>query len=564
VTLDTFVDLLEMRASQRGSAPLYRHLRDGEADEDLLTYREAADRTRGMAQALRTTAAPGARVLLVFPSGNDFIVAFLGALYAGLIPVPVYPPNGRDLGPGLAHISRIVSDCGADLALSTRALAEMCAPEGGGPGALDDLTWVYTDEIDLPAPDGWTRPVIDGASVAFLQYTSGSTAAPKGVVLTHGGLMANLAAIDEALIGNARDFTVASWLPLYHDLGLIGCVLAPVFCEANLVFMSPQHFIQRPIRWLRMIDRYDAYISGAPNFAFELCARAIGESAKRQVDLSRWRVASNCSEPVRLETLQRFHDAFSSCGLTWEALCPAYGLAESTLLVSAARPGAGPVEAVDTKDGHHAASVSSGRAPSNVEVAIVDSATGTRTAGEGEVWVRGPSLARGYWGDAVRTQACFDQELDGQGGWLRTGDLGWLHGEELYISGRSKDLIILAGRKIHPHEVEDLVQATDRRFKRSSGVVFGSERDGTEHLVLVQEATPGSEPELRSLAGRAREAVQSHFGVALKTVIFVPHGTIPKTLNGKLRRAHCKDLFEKGELPKLTLFSAPTSEVIDG
>ncbi|WP_316214632.1 fatty acyl-AMP ligase [Bradyrhizobium sp. SZCCHNR2035] len=569
--MNTFVDLLEERASELGRARLFCYLSDGVSTEETLSYGAALARARRIGAALAEMAAPGGRVLLLYPSGLEFIEAFLGTMCAGLIPVPAYPPNTREPNASVAHLSRIVQNCSAELVLTTRVLARKLLSDGEiSSSLLSRPTWICVEDLDLPSANDWRRPDIGPDSVALLQYTSGSTANPKGTMLTHGGLIANLKAIQEAFVAGKHGFTVASWLPLYHDLGLIGCVLAPVYTRAQLVFMSPQHFIQRPIRWLRMIDKYGAYISGAPNFAFDLCSRAITDTAKQTLDLSRWKIAANCSEPIRLSTLKRFEAAFAPSGFRWTSFCPAYGLAESTLLVTAARPRTGPtvIQASDPGKGDAAAErscVSSGRAPSGVEIAIVDPVT-LRVADEGEIWVSSRSLAIGYWNNSAQSAATFVAGVPGlKGGpWLRTGDLGRMHHGELVVTGRLKDLIIVGGRKIHPQDVEDVVQSIDRRIRQSAGSAFGCVKDGTEQLMLVQEVSNCTREQLSELAKRARIAVYDNLQILLHTIAFVPAGGVPKTLNGKLRRSQCKALFETAELPGAELFSSQASEALHG
>ncbi|MEA2664112.1 MAG: hypothetical protein QOI11_1056 [Candidatus Eremiobacteraeota bacterium] len=340
--METLVELASLRA-ERSTAPhpFVTFLRDGDCDEEILTYEGLSHDARRIAGALRNLVAPGSRVILLYPTGTEFLTAFFGVLHAGAIAVPLHPPNPKRPGVGVEHLERIATDCDADIVLSTTTMIEALQDVARASPVLSRLGWVASDQFDLGSE--WRSPGIDGSTIAFLQYTSGSTSRPKGVVLTHGNLLANTAMMAEAIFPHHAAFRWVSWLPLYHDMGLIGGILTPFACGAETILMSPLHFMQRPVRWLRALDRYRAYVSCAPNFAYDLCARAVSEKAKDELNLSAWKVAMNGSEPVRAQTLRRFESAFARCGFASTAFYPCYGLAENSLIVTGSVPEAGPV-----------------------------------------------------------------------------------------------------------------------------------------------------------------------------------------------------------------------------
>ncbi|RQR70563.1 MULTISPECIES: fatty acyl-AMP ligase [unclassified Burkholderia] len=567
-------ELLEKRASEdQPDSPAYIFLADGEDAEERLTSAQLLSAANRIGGALRDDVAAGARVLLVYPSGLEFIKAFFGAVCAGTVAVPIYPPSRKVTTDELAHFERVAADCGAEIALTTGAYLDQLAPTIASSPVLGGIRWLATDAL---LATGWTPEAIDGDSLALLQYTSGSTSKPKGVMLTHGNLLSNMASIHEAFGGFHHRLRCASWLPLYHDMGLIGTMLTPFFGGAETIFMSPAHFLQRPIRWLRMIDRYRVTVSGGPNFAYDLCVRGVSTVAKTRLDLSTWKVAFNGSEPVRSETLTRFRDRFADSGFASSAFMPCYGLAESALLVAACRFDREPSIVGDRAPHHHDGTqgqqrerVTCGPCAPSTTITIVDpvDCSPVPPGAEGEVWVRSASVAAGYWHSPELTNHTFaarlartDDDPDGAraaaGTWLRTGDLGRMHGDELLITGRLKDVMVINGRKIHPQDVEDHVQSLDRRFRLGGGIAFVVEEDGYERVALVQEVNAGSTDEAAGLAALAREFVFRRFRVALHGIALVAPGGVPKTFNGKLRRQACRQAYAEGALPTLYAFKA--------
>lgn len=468
------------------------------------------ERARGIAAGLAERVGPGEPVLLVFPPGLEFHDAFYGALYAGAVPVPAYPHRPPAV-PGLR------------LTLTVPSLQDTL------PGAL-------TVEDVTGDPSAWREPHVHEDTLALIQYTSGSTSRPKGVAITHGNLVAQCRVLAEGLAVDESSVGV-SWSPLYHDMGLVSSVAAPVWIGLKGVVLSPLDFLRRPAVWLEAITEHRATHAGAPNFAYELCARRVTFDERDRLDLSSWAVAFNAAEPVRAETLDRFAAAFAPAGFRREASVPAYGLAEAVCMVTCGRGAERPV-------------VACGRPVAGHELLIVDPETRAPLPdGEvGELWLRGPSVAAGYWRDEELTEEVFGARTDaGDGPWLRTGDLAFVRDGELYPTGRLKDLIIVRGRNLHPHDLEETAQRASGELRPGRGAAFAVEREGTEHAVLVQEVRDPGADGLEAALAAAREAVAREHGVDVTVVPIAPH-TIPKTTSGKLRRRAARDRYLAGEL----------------
>jgi acyl-CoA synthetase (AMP-forming)/AMP-acid ligase II len=525
-----------------------------------IDYAELDRRAREIASRLATIAGPGERALLVFAPGLDFIVAFFGCLYAGAIAVPVYPPQSLDEVPRLLGI---VGRAAPRAILSTRGLFTRMAPLVSGLPQLASLLWLAVDE---PSPDGvatWQAQPFARETVAFLQFTSGSTGQPRGVVVTHGNLLANQAVIKE-LMGHGDHTVFAGWLPVYHDMGLIGNVLQSAYLGVPCYLMSPVDFIRKPITWLRLISRYRATTSGGPSFAYDLCARRVTDEQAASLDLRSWEVAFNGAEPVRSDVLDRFCARFAPSGFSRSACYPCYGLAEGTLMVTGAIKSADPallkVDRAGLVAGRARASeaadaqvlVGCGHTTADHDVAIVDRETGTRRpAGEvGEIWVRGASVAHGYWQDPDATASTFGGALGTHRDYLRTGDAGFIDDRgELYVVGRFKDVIIVRGRNHYPDDLERTAESASSLLRPGRGVVFGVDRDGEERVVVVYEVARGETPtDAQRVAEDVTEAVGARHGVRVHAVKLVKPGQVPKTSSGKLRRAACRALYLEGRL----------------
>jgi len=574
MSTETFFQLARERAAERGDHPAYTYLHDGEEESARLTFAELDLRSRAVAVRLRRVAACGDRVLLLFPPGLEFVVGFLGCHYGGVVPVPTYPPRFNRPQPRLAAIAGDASPTAVLTVPSFAAKAEeLCRFTPG----LHPIPWLTVEGLEEPEDAelaaAWKPPPVDPERLALLQYTSGSTSAPKGVAVTHANLLHNQGAI-QAAFGTRRESVIMTWLPVYHDMGLIGGVLQPLYAGARCVMASPLSFLQRPARWLEVVSRYRATVSGGPNFAYELCLEKVGEEQRAALDLASWEVAFNGSEPVRAETLDRFAEVFGDCGFRRRSFYPCYGLAESTLFVSGGDPGAGPRTArVDPAalernevviagsavgdgprgEGSSRPLVGCGRPRGGQRLVIVEPESGRRCppGRVGEIWISGPSVARGYWNQPEATASGFGARLAGEpsaGPFLRTGDLGFLDGDELYVTGRLKDLIILRGQNLYPQDLELTAERAHPALRPGCGAAFSVEVGSEERLVLAHELHRRHDADLETVAGAVRRAVAEEHEANVYDVVLLRIGTLPKTSSGKVRRQSCRDRYLRGEL----------------
>jgi len=559
--VSSLVELLRLRAGEDPDRRAYTFLQNGEVEEGHLTYGDLDRRARAVAARLQALNARGERALLLYPPGLEYVAALFGCFYAGVTAVPAYPPRRNKADP---RLQGIVTDCRPTLALSTRELLgeaeRLCAhtPE------LTGLRWMATEDVPDAEADGWREPDASGDTLAFLQYTSGSTAAPKGVMVSHGNLLHNFALIEE-FCGYTPETRSVIWLPPYHDMGLIGGILQPLYTGYWAALFSPVAFIQRPARWLEAVTRYRATSSGGPNFAYELCVHAVRPEEREGLDLSRWEIAFNGAEPVRHETLRAFTESFAPSGFRAGAFYPCYGLAEATLMVTGSRPAEPPVvRAVDVDalgEGavRHAPEgryrlVGSGRSAPSQRVAIVDPETLRECPPDrvGEVWVAGPSVASGYWGRPEETTETFAgyEAGTGEGPFLRTGDLGFLDRGELYVTGRLKDLVVIRGRNHYPQDIEQTAQRSHEGLRAGSCAAFGVDEDGEERLVVVQEVSRhAARVDVEEVAESIRRAVAAEHGVQVHAVAVVRPGGVPKTTSGKVQRRASRARYLAGELP---------------
>lgn len=567
----SLLDLLDTRAQDQRDETAFSFLNASGRPVVNLTYGELRARACHIAQALCAQGARvGDRAVLVFPPGLDFIIAFFGCLAAGVIAVPLAPPRriaGRD------SAESIIADCDSRFGLTTTAYAADLARRRASGTAHKHITWVYVgDEAQSRAEQTeMHRP--DRSDLAFLQYTSGSTSAPKGVVVSHGNLLENLEMIRRAL-GHSRRSKHVCWMPLHHDMGLILNVLEAFYLGAGCALMAPVAFLQRPLTLLKAICELGAEVAGGPNFGFDLCVTRFRAEEMRGVDLSGWRVAINGAEPVRAQTLRKFAATFEPFGFRLSAFNPCYGMAEATLLISGRQRGVGVViRTVDraalqagriaaaVRDLDAAPIVGCGEALDGEEIAIVDPQTKHRLAVDcvGEIWVRGPHVAGGYWRNAAASNETFAGQIDEEEGlaWLRTGDLGFMNADgELFVTGRIKDLIIVRGANHYPQDIEYTVQATDPCLRAGYGAAFAAlASSGDERVVIVQEVERSHRAriDVAEIADRIREAMVEEHGLAVLDVVLLEPGTIPKTTSGKIRRRMAKNLWESGKLASMAL-----------
>ncbi len=556
MTAKSLVDVLLRRAAEMPDAPAYHFLNDDLAVSGSLSYRQLDDRAAQWAAALRQAADGQAQhVLLAFEPGLDFIVAFFGCLYAGLIAVPTYPPTRRTL----ERFQCIAVSCGATVVAYDGVQVEAWQRLGRDK-ALGKLL-----RVEPPSgPRRW-RPALGETSTdrpAFLQFTSGSTSAPKGVVITHGNLMANQKAI-ATVFRHGPSSRILGWLPMQHDMGLIGIVMQPLYAGAPCWLMSPAHFARRPLSWLQAISLYGITTSGGPDFAYALCARKAADAADLGLDLSSWQVAFNGAEPVQAKTLAAFEAAYEQCGFNRSAWLPCYGLAEATLLVAGERAAdtSAPItlaanadrlqiEGRVVSDPSGTVLVGCGPVVDALDLAIVDPVTARPCpdATQGEIWLAGPSVAAGYHeGDP---DGRFSGRLsDGRGPYLRTGDLGIRVARRLYVTGRLSDLIIVRGRNIHPQDIEWTAQQATDSIVGAAAFEHGGDTDTGIGLVL--EPQPSARHEWEALASCVAEAVAAKHGVRVLRVAVVRPGLLPRTTSGKVRRRHTRLLLDEGRLDLL-------------
>lgn len=568
----TWVDLLIDRAARWPNRVALQLWNDGVAAPSKLTYADLDRRCRAIAAQMQQRHLQGERVLLLCPPGLDYVVAFCACLYAGAIAVPIYPPRPNQ---SFDRLQRIADDVQAALILTTSVQ----------PACPHPLSVIPCLAVDAVPPEGaidWQPPLLAPDDIAFLQYTSGSTAAPKGVQISHGNLLHNVAAISHKFELDHHSQGVI-WLPPYHDMGLIGGILTPLYAGFPTVLMPPIDFLQRPLRWLQAVSQTQATVSGGPNFAYELCLEKIKPEQRQGLDLSHWTVAFTGAEPIRADTLERFAAAFADCGFRPEAFYPCYGMAEATLMISGgARPRAPKVLTVDdTQLAAHRLQpatqgrqlVSCGQVIDGGQVAIVnpDTLTRCRPGEVGEIWVVSPSVAQGYWQRPQLSAEIFharladsgtDSSAAGTDSFLRTGDLGCLHDGELFVTGRLKELMIIRGRNHYASDVEATVAACHPAFRSTWGAAFTVEAGHQTQLVVVQEVARGwlrrlePDPVVRAI----RQQVSQKHGLRVETVVLVKPGSIPKTSSGKVQRDRCRSQFLAGQLRPFTTAQPATSQ----
>jgi acyl-CoA synthetase (AMP-forming)/AMP-acid ligase II len=590
----SLVELLRVRAAEQPDDRAYAFLSEAGDEKDALSFGELDQRARATAARLlaHDGVRPGDRALLVFPPGLAFFTGYFGCLYAGLIPVPVVPPRRSRLRLSTLSIAR---DCRPTVGLTVDDMLEDLPPEFAGVAEWQAIRWLGVSAADDTSAE--TAAPYDARSedVAFLQYTSGSTSAPKGVMVGHGNLVLNLEMIKRTL-GNSRSSTYVSWVPLYHDMGLILNALQTLYVGSLCVLMAPAGFMQRPLTWLSAIARYKAEVAGGPNFGYDLCVSRFRPERMEGVDLSGWRLAFNGAEPVRAETLRRFARTFVPYGFDWRAFYPCYGMAEGTLLLSGGRREAGPVVTpLDRRSLHQHGQVvpvtaseavpAGGKQPPppfeavgcgselvGERLAIVDPQTRRELppGRVGEIWAAGPHITQGYWENEAATTETFRGHLadTGEGPFLRTGDLGFLLEGELYIAGRLKDVIIVRGENHYPQDIEATAASAHPALRPGFGAAFTVETGddgGDEKLVIVQEVerTWRNKVDADTLAELVRQAVVAEHELGVSAVIFIRPGTLPKTSSGKVRRRLTGQLYLDGEL-EIWGTDEPAAAAVDG
>ena len=593
----TLIHLLDDRAQKQADKIAYIFLNNGETESATLTYQQLQQQARAIAAQLQQKLSPGERALLLYPSGLEFIVAFFGCLYADIIAVPAYPPRRNQ---NLSRLQSIISDCQAKIALTTQTLLPNLESRLEQDPQFAPLHWLATDSVDLASLSDWIDPQSSSETLAFLQYTSGSTGKPKGVMVTQGNLIHNQRTIERGF-GHTDQTIFVGWLPLFHDMGLIGNVLQPLYLGIPCTLMAPVDFLQKPVRWLQAISRYRATTSGGPNFAYDLCMRKVTEEQKATLDLSSWEVAFNGAEPIRSKTLERFAEAFARCGFRHKSFYPCYGMAEATLFVSG-----NPKQQPPTIDTFSEEALTGNRAINmtpnqegakqivgvghgwlDQQIRIVDphSFTECSPARVGEIWLAGKSVAHGYWNNPEKSAETFQAYIadnSQEEPFLRTGDLGFFCEDgELFITGRLKDVIIIRGRNHYPQDIESTIENSHEALIPNHSAAFCLEVDGEEKLIITAEVerryrhrrrpketqkqfeererrirerrkenvNPGFElsldspPVFEEILANIRKNVAKNHGLQVHALCLLRFGSIPKTSSGKIQRYACRQGF---------------------
>lgn len=561
----TLVDRLRDLADRYPDRPAYTFLSDGKEEGQPLTYAALEQRVRAIAALLQREGRRGERALLLYPQGLEVISAFCGCLYAGVIAVPVPSPEAGRLKRSLPRLKAILQDSRASLVLTTDRTITLLKDLQSQFPEFAQMRWIDTEQIDVELASTWQDPQLNPHNLAYLQYTSGSTATPKGVMVSQHNLMHHCAYLTQANGYTPHSVTV-TWMPYFHDYGLVEGLIQPLYNGTPGYLLSPFTFIKHPLRWLEVISRYHATHSQAPNFAYDLCIQK-HPGCIPDLDLSRWEVAGNAAEPINPHVIDRFCQTFAPYGFRPTSFAPAYGLAENTLLVSAKPTGTSPVaihldltalekHQVVEKSVNRSGTrtyVSCGRPIGDTRVEIVNPETRTRCAPNaiGEIWVFDPSIARGYWKRPEETRYTFQAYLAdvGEGFFLRTGDLGFLKDGELYITGRLKDLIIIRGTNHHPQDLEWTVQQVHSELRPNCGAAFSIEVNGEEKLVIVQEV----ERRVHNLDFEAtivaiRQAIAEEHELQTYAIVLAKPGSLLKTSSGKIQRRACRESFLAGEL----------------
>jgi 8-amino-7-oxononanoate synthase len=561
------VDRVEFWAHEQPTDVAFYYLVDGEDEAVHITYAQLWERVRTIAAILVERGLTGQRVLLLYPPGLEFVEGFYGCLAAGAVATPAYPPRRNR---NMERIGAISESARAKAALTVQDVVDRTADIVEDTPHLKELEWIATDGIATEKPANWKKPRIKDSDLAVLQFTSGSTGSPKGVMLTHGNLMHNVSLITMAF-DFTRDGAGMTWLPTYHDMGLVGGVLNPLFFGRFNVLMSPLAFLQKPVRWLQAVSKYKVSISGGPNFAYDLCVEKITPEQCEGLNLSKWQVAFNGAEPVRPETITTFTEKFAPYGFRPETFYPCYGMAETTLIVTGGYKWERPkILAFDGKeiDAHRVSLVPAdhpsarlltgcGHVLPDEEVLIVDPETRRRLPADhiGEVWVKSPSVGTGFFDNPEATAETFQARLadpgDDKGPYLRTGDLGFMHDEELFVTGRLKDLIIVRGVNRYPQDIERTVEHTDERIPPGSSAAFAAEIHGRERLILVAETARTRDKEWGDVLEAIRRNVTAEHEIIPDAVVLVRNGSIPKTSSGKIQRHACRADFLDGALKEV-------------
>lgn len=552
------VDLLSYRNRFQADSLAYIFLKDGESEAEKLTYAQLHQQAQKIAVRLQSLKSKSSRALLLYNAGLEFICAFLGCLYAGVVAIPVYLPRKKKMD----RIQNILWDAQTQIILTTESLLVDLQNLSQQTSDLADVDWITTDNLEEGLDLAWEKPDLNGDSLAFYQYTSGSTNTPRGVMVSHANILHNEEIIRQAF-GHDQETIGLGWLPHYHDMGLIGNILQPLYVGTPVILMSPLHFLQQPFRWLKAISQYRATSSGGPNFAYDLCVRKITPAQREELDLSSWKLAFTGAEIIREETLKNFAQTFAPYGFDANAFYPCYGMAEATLFVTGKKQNQAVIfqhiiEAglrenrvlkSDSASSETLTLVGCGSAWLGHEVLIVDPNSLLPCPSDcvGEIWVKGASVAQGYWNRLEQSQDTFSAYLadESDGPFLRTGDLGFIHDDNLFITGRLKDVIIIRGQNYYPQDLELTVEKSSVGLSLNSGAAFDIEVEGKEQLVIIQEIerTFLKKLDFAQVADKIRKDIMTAHGLKVYAIALIKPASIPKTSSGKIKRYDCKQSF---------------------
>lgn len=564
----TLVELLRDRTEKFTHQNAYTFLADGETESGRLTYGQLDQQARAIATEIRRHVPPGANVLVVYPytAGLEFIAAFFGCLYAGVVAVTDNPPRSSQ---GLDKLQKRIELSQAKIALTTQPLLSHIqgllkkVPELAP--KFQQLPWITTDTLNLNLGESWFPPDINPETLAFLQYTSGSTGTPKGVMVTHHNVLHNSEMIYQAF-EHSQNSQGLIWLPLFHDMGLIGGVIQPLYGAFPVTLMSPVALVQKPMNWLKAISRYQATTSGGPNFAYDLLWRQATPGEIKKLDLSSWEVAFSGAEPIRAETLDNFAKTFAPCGFRREAFYPCYGMAETTLFISGGRKADVPViryidrtaleenkvmaVASDHPSAKAVVGCGYGWLGDEIVIANPDTLTPCHEEEVGEIWLRGAGIGLGYWNNPEESDRTFQAKLGNDGPFLRTGDLGFLQNGELFITGRIKEIMILWGRNHYPQHIEQTVESCHPMLRPGCGAAFSVEIEGEERLIIAHEVQRQFLRKLNpeEIIGAIRQAIADRHLADVFAVVLLKTGSLPKTTSGKVQRQGCRRQFLAGTL----------------
>ena len=553
--MNNLIDLTEYQASSQPEKIAFSILADGENPTQQLTFGELAWYARSLATRLQDEKLEGHSALLLYPTGIDFIVTFLACLYAGIIAVPAYPPDPLRMDRSLQRLKNIIFDAKPSICLTSKELQRIFESMLENTDNIPPLRWLSTDHMDSFNANNWNRPQINGKSIAYLQYTSGSTQKPKGVMITHENTLKNLS-LGQVLNHFSQESRIVGWVPLYHDLGLIAYVIGTIYNGCHCYLMSPHHFLKDPFRWLQAISLFRATHNAAPPFGYELCVRKINSEKRQNLDLSCWAVAGIGAEKVQKETIDRFSTTFNDVGFQKKAFFPTYGMAEAVLYISGGKSASFYEQSSNQNINipqKYPSNTSCGCTDIKHQIIIVDPETKKKCDPKtiGEIWFKGPSVASGYYLKPEKSKEIFEAYVSdtNEGPFLRTGDLGFIDNDMIYITGRLKDLIIINGQNYSPEDIEFSLQGCHPLIKAGGIVAFSIDMDASEKMVIVCETEPiHQENPISGLIAAINKTVFKNFSLIPDIIALISDKTLPKTSSGKIQRSLCKQYFQQQKL----------------